>query len=97
MRTTPEECAEIGPWIANKLNQTSGPVRFFLPLGGVSMIDAPDMPFHDPEANATLFAAIENTFEETDNHKLAKSDHHLNDPEFAEALVDAFREVMEEG
>ncbi len=97
MRTTPEECAEIGTWIANKLNQTSGPVRFFLPLGGVSMIDAPDMPFHDPEANATLFAAIENTFEETDNHKLVKSDHHLNDPEFAEALVDAFREVMEEG
>lgn len=96
MRTTPEECAAIGAWIANKLNQSDGPVRFFLPLGGVSMIDAPDMPFHDPEADAALFTAIEETLEITDNRRLIKSPHHVNDPEFATALVDAFHEVMKE-
>lgn len=96
MRTTPEECAEIGTWIAAKLNRSDGPVRFLLPLGGVSMIDAPDMPFHDPEADAALFAAIEKTFEETDNRKLIKSPHNINDPEFAAALVDAFREIVQE-
>ncbi|MGB7859661.1 MAG: Tm-1-like ATP-binding domain-containing protein [Acidimicrobiia bacterium] len=94
MRTTPEECAEIGAWIANKLNQSAGPVRFFIPLGGVSMIDAPGMPFHDVEADAALFGAIEETFEETDNHKLIKLDNHVNDQEFADAMVAAFREVM---
>ena len=29
-----------------------GPVRFFLPEGGVSALDAPGKPFHDPEADA---------------------------------------------
>jgi uncharacterized protein (UPF0261 family) len=96
MRTTAEECAEIGTWIAEKLNRMDGPVRFFLPMGGVSMIDAPEMPFHDPEADAALFGAIEATFEETDDRKLIKSPHHINDPEFAAALVDAFREIVEE-
>lgn len=96
MRTTAEECVEIGTWIAEKLNRSDGPVRFFLPMGGVSMIDAPDMPFHDPEADAALFGAIEATFEETDDRKLIKSPHHINDPEFAAALVDAFREIVEE-
>ena len=94
MRTTAEECAEIGSWIADKLNQSDGPVRFFIPLGGVSMIDAPEMPFHDPDADAALFDAIESTFEETENRRLIKLDHHINDQEFADALVASFREVM---
>ncbi len=97
MRTTPDECAEIGAWIANKLNRSDGPVRFFLPMGGVSMIDAPDMPFHDPEADAALFGAIEETFQETDQRKLIKSKQHLNDPEFAAQLVEAFREIVQKG
>ncbi len=33
-----------------------GPVRFFLPEGGVSALDAPGQPFWDPEADAALFA-----------------------------------------
>ncbi len=95
MRTTAGECAEIGAWIADKLNQSDGPVRFLLPMGGVSMIDAPDMPFHDPEADRALFAAIEDTFEETDRRRLIKSPRHINDPEFAAELVGAFREIAE--
>ncbi len=94
MRTTPEECAEIGAWIANKLNQSNGPVRFLLPLGGVSMLDAPEMPFHDPDANAALFSAIDETFSETSDHQLVKVDHHINDPEFAAALVESFHEIV---
>jgi uncharacterized protein (UPF0261 family) len=41
MRTTAEECAEIGRWIARRLNEMDGPVRFFLPEAGVSALDAP--------------------------------------------------------
>ena len=48
MRTTPEENAAIGAWIAERLNRCDGPVRFLLPQGGVSAIDAPGQPFHDP-------------------------------------------------
>ena len=33
----------------------TGPVALFVPLRGVSMIDAEGQPFHDPEADAALF------------------------------------------
>ena len=55
MRTTPEENERIGRWIGEKLNRMDGPVRFFLPEGGVSALDAPGQPFWDPEADAALF------------------------------------------
>jgi len=59
MRTTPEENRRIGEWIGAKLNACQGEVRFLIPEGGVSMIDAPGQPFHDAAADAALFAALE--------------------------------------
>src|SRR5207244_5800349 len=41
MRTTPEENERIGRWIGDKLNRMDGPVRFFLPEGGVYDLAAP--------------------------------------------------------
>ena len=52
MRTTAEENRQIGRWIAQKLNRCNGPVRFLIPEKGVSMLDAPGQPFHDPIADA---------------------------------------------
>jgi uncharacterized protein (UPF0261 family) len=93
MRTTPEENAAIGEWIAKRLNACEGDVRFVLPLGGVSAIDAPGMPFHDPAADAALFAAIRSNFTETPRRRLIESPHHINDSAFAERLADEFREI----
>ena len=58
MRTTPEENARIGRFIAEKLNRMEGPVRFLIPEGGVSGLDAPGKPFWDPAADKALFDAI---------------------------------------
>ena len=44
------ECAAMGRWIGERLNRMEGPVRFFLPEGGVSALDAPGKPFYDPTA-----------------------------------------------
>ena len=41
MRTTPAENARQGEWIASRLNRCDGPVRFLIPEGGVSALDAP--------------------------------------------------------
>ena len=49
-----------------------GPVRFLLPEGGVSALDAPGQPFHDPEADAALFAALEATVRQTANRQLMR-------------------------
>lgn len=94
MRTTPEENHVMGIWIGNKLNQCQGPVRFLIPEGGVSLIDAPGQPFHDPEADAALFAALEATVQQTEQRRLIRLPYNVNDAEFADALVANFREVM---
>ena len=72
MRTTPEENERMGRWIGERLNQMDGPVRFFLPEGGVSALDAPGQPFWDPDADAALFRALERTVRQTANRQLIR-------------------------
>jgi uncharacterized protein (UPF0261 family) len=93
MRTTPEENVRMGMWLAARLNQMEGPVRFFLPEGGVSLIDAPGMPFHDPKADQALFDTLEAEVAPSVNRKLVRLPGNVNDPAFAAALVTAFREI----
>jgi uncharacterized protein (UPF0261 family) len=93
MRTTAEECTAIGRWIGERLNRMDSQVRFLLPEGGVSALDREGQPFHDAQADAALFAAIEATVHVTPNRQVIRLPHNINDPEFAAALVAAFREV----
>lgn len=95
MRTTVEENTAFGEFIAEKLNAMNGPVRFLIPEGGVSMIDAPDQPFHDPEASEALFVAIEAGVEQTENRVVVRVPHNINDPEFAEAVLAHFAAVTQ--
>jgi uncharacterized protein (UPF0261 family) len=87
MRTTPEECAELGRRIARKLAAATGPVSLFVPLGGVSMIDAEGQPFHDPDADAALFEALREGLDGS-RVELIEMDNNVNDEEFATAMVD---------
>jgi uncharacterized protein (UPF0261 family)/ABC-type branched-subunit amino acid transport system ATPase component len=93
MRTTAEESARIGRFIAAKLNRMSGPVRFLIPEGGLSGLDMPGGPFWDPAANQVLFKEIVEGFKATGDKKLIRLPHHINDPAFADALVASFNEV----
>ena len=83
----------MGRWIGARLNEMEGPVRFLLPEGGVSALDAPGQPFHDPEADAALFAALQESVEQTADRRLLRLPHNINDPAFAAALVSAFRDI----
>jgi uncharacterized protein (UPF0261 family) len=94
MRTTPEENVQFGAFIARKLNRCEGPVRFLLPEGGVSLIDAPDQPFHDPIADEALFETLEKEVVTTDNRRLVRVPHNINDEGFVQATMDAFGEIM---
>ena len=79
--------------LAEKLNAMAGPVRFLIPEGGVSAIDRPGQPFHDPEADRALFASLEERFRAGADRKLIRLPHHINDEVFIDALVAAWREV----
>lgn len=93
MRTTPDENRQIGEFIVSRLNRMEGPVRFLLPLKGVSAIDAPGQPFHDPEADSALFETIRSGWLAAPNRRLIELDTHINDPAFAEALVQNFLQI----
>ena len=93
MRTTADENRAMGEWIGARLNACEGPVRFLIPEQGVSLIDAPGMPFHDPEADAALFEALERTVEQSDSRRLIRLPLHINDDAFAKALVESWNEI----
>ena len=93
MRTTADENRAMGEWIGARLNACEGPVRFLIPEKGVSLIDAPGMPFHDPDADAALFEALGRTVAQTGSRRLTRLPHHINDAEFAQALVESWTEI----
>ncbi len=86
MRTSPEENAQLGRILAEKANQSSAPVAFFLPLQGVSILDSPDGEFWWPEANQALFDAIKQNVRA--DIPLIEMDCNINDAAFAEAVCE---------
>jgi uncharacterized protein (UPF0261 family)/ABC-type branched-subunit amino acid transport system ATPase component len=94
MRTTPEENARIGRWIGERLNRMDGPVRFYLPEGGVSALDSPGRPFSDPTADVELFRALETTVRQTSSRRLIRMPEHINDPRFAAEIAAEFRRLF---
>lgn len=93
MRTTADECREIGAWIGRKLARCEGPVRFLIPELGVSALDTEGGAFFDPAADAALFDAIERSGGWGSNRQLIRLPYHINDPRFADAAVAAFRDI----
>jgi len=86
MRTTPQECAELGRVIAGKLNQAQGPLTLFVPLKGVSLIATEGQVFHDPAADEALFGALRDHLDP--DVDLQELDLDVNDPEFARTMAD---------
>ncbi len=91
MRTTPEECRELGRQIGRKLSAATGPTALFVPLRGVSMIAVEGAPFHDPEADDALLAGLSETAEGVELHEL---DLDVNDERFALAMADRLHEMI---
>jgi uncharacterized protein (UPF0261 family) len=92
MRTTPEECAEIGRITATRLNRASGPVTVLIPLQGVSAIDKPGGPFYSPEALNSYRRAVKTTLSSEIN--MVELDAHINDETFAHAAADLLLELL---
>ena len=93
MRTTPEECAELGRRIARKLNAAQGQVSLFIPLRGISLIAVEGQVFHDPDADEALLAALRADLD--DSVEVRELDTDINDPAFAEAMADRLHELYE--
>ncbi|YCH29953.1 Tm-1-like ATP-binding domain-containing protein [Erwinia sp. D4-22] len=93
MRTTPGENRAMAKWIAAKLNRCEGEVRFLIPEGGFSALDAPGMPFWSPEANEAFISTLEAELIPTEKRKIIRLPYNINDAKFADAAVEAFRTI----
>lgn len=91
MRSNAAEMRAAALRIAEQLNRAAGPVRLLLPLGGLSMLDAPGQPFHDPQADAAMFETLQQHFAVSATHQLSMLPCHINDPLFAAAIAAAVR------
>ncbi|MFD1397464.1 Tm-1-like ATP-binding domain-containing protein [Kroppenstedtia eburnea] len=95
MRTTPEECAELGRRLARKLNQAQGPVALFIPLKGVSALSKEGEFFHDPAADEALFHALREEIDR-DVVEVHELDTDVNDPAFADAMAQRLHQLYSE-
>src|SRR5438128_1948969 len=92
MRTTPEECAQLGKIIAEKLNASTGRVTFLIPRKAISVISAPGQKFHDPVADKALFNALKTHLRK--DIEVIEMDCAINDAAFAEACAKALLRNM---
>ncbi|MCH8218315.1 MAG: Tm-1-like ATP-binding domain-containing protein [Planctomycetes bacterium] len=92
VRTTPEECRELGRRLAEKVNAYTSPVTVLLPTKAISVISAAGQPFHDPEADKALFEAIA----ETAQADVVSMDCEINSPEFAEACAQRLLRLIDD-
>ena len=86
MRTSPEECAELGRILAEKINLSIAPVTVLLPLKAISVISAPGQKFHDPIADRILFTALKAFLRK--DIEVVELDCAINAPEFARACAE---------
>jgi uncharacterized protein (UPF0261 family) len=91
MRTTPEECAELGRRIGRKLAAAKGPTVLFVPLAGLSAIGVEGQPFHDAFADEALRAGLRETLGSVETHEINTD---INDPEFATAMANRLHELI---
>ena len=92
MRTTPDECGELGRIIASKLNASTGPVSVLWPWKGISAISAPGQPFYGRQSDEALFGALKRNLRP--DVLVKELDCNINDPAFAEACAGELLRLM---
>ncbi len=88
VRTSAGEAAELGRMIGSRLARGTGRRCVVLPLRGLSSLSAPGQPFHDPEADRALFAALRSTL--PPDVEVVELDANINDPVVADTLAERF-------
>lgn len=93
MRTTVDECTQLGEIIGHKLNQAKGAVSIFIPLNGVSAIAKKGEIFYDPDADKALISSLKKTL--NSHVELVIMESSINDEEFAEAMARKLDELYQ--
>ena len=87
-----EEARSLASVYAEKLNRAVGPTKFLVPLRGWLSIEREGASFYDPRANKAFADELRKKLKI--EIELREVDANIDDPAFAQAVVDAFEEVM---
>ena len=98
MRTTPEECAQLGKTIAGKLRNAGAKAdrtEVWIPCGGVSALSVDGAAFEDREADEALFRAVEEGLDDGGEAiRVVRKDEDVNNPAFVEDVVGSLVRMM---
>jgi uncharacterized protein (UPF0261 family) len=92
VRTNAEELKETARIVAEKLNKSKGPVKFFIPTQGWSVLSIEGADLYDPETDQVFAPELRKYLKP--EIEVVELDTHLNTPEFARAAVDALDQMM---
>ena len=93
MRTTPEECTDLGRILAEKANLSTGPCSVLIPTQAISVLSAPNEVFNNTIADQALFAAIKsNLCQDVEVREIQAS---VNDSIFAQAAAETLLGLMQ--
>ncbi len=86
VRTNQEEIEMLAQTIAGLCNKAKGIVKILVPMNGFSAFDHKEGPLHDPEAPEIFIKILEKSLD--DKSCLNALPFYINDPEFAQAIID---------
>lgn len=95
VKTSPEEMATLGRLLAQRCSEAKGPLAVLVPAEGLSAFGHRQGPLYDPEGTRRFLEAFRS--EARDPALLRVVPAHINDPEFARALLDAFFGIWKPG
>jgi len=93
-KTNVEELRSVAKAVAEKLNRARGPVKFLIPVRGWSSLSVKEQPLYDPDADRVFVEELRKQLKP--EIEVRELDVHLNTPEFAMAVVEAFEAMMKE-
>jgi uncharacterized protein (UPF0261 family) len=85
-----EEMAFLGKHLAQLCNDAKGDYRLLVPMGGFSAFDSEEGPLWNPEGRRVFVDHLTKNISESQVKIL---DYHINDPEFAQAVLENIREL----
>lgn len=92
IRLSKDEMIKVADVMAEKLNKALGPVKFLIPLGGWSSLDQKGTQFYDEELDRAFVEELKKQLRK--DIVLKEIDADLETPKFAQAMVEAFDEMM---
>ncbi|PHH86541.1 hypothetical protein CDD83_10076 [Cordyceps sp. RAO-2017] len=90
VRSSPEDCRQIGEFIVKKLKRAKRPenIELWMPKGGVSMLAVAQGPFFNKEADEAMFSVIKDGLQGS-GVKVVEDERDINDEGFARDVARA--------